>query len=345
LVQLQFDDAATRPAEWRETAGRKAPGLRSAAIVAFEGNDDRRLSMASARLQTVSDRDYAGPRRGGDSRADDERHVREVTRAAGSSFYWAMRILPPARRQAMFAIYAFCRVVDDIADGDAPEAEKRRQLAEWRDEIGRLYDGMPEHPVARALIGPTRAYGLRREDFLAVIDGMEMDVGAGIRAPAFQDLELYCRRVAGAVGLLSIRAFGTEGPEAEAFAIILGSALQLTNILRDLKEDATIGRLYLPRELLDKYGIQGNDPDTVLAHPALPAVCSDLARIARERFDQAEVALARCDRQAVRPAVVMMIHYRRILDRLTEGAWRRLDARVGISKVEKVWIALRYGLR
>jgi phytoene synthase len=302
--------------------------------------------MASARLQTVSEKSPV--ERGAVhvvSHAEDERHVRDVTRAAGSSFYWAMRILPPARRQAMFAIYAFCRVVDDIADGDAPEAEKRRQLTEWRAEVGRLYEGTPIHPVARALLGPTRMYGLRKEDFLAVIDGMEMDVGPGIRAPALHDLELYCRRVAGAVGLLSIRAFGTGGPEAEDFAVTLGSALQLTNILRDLKEDAAAGRLYLPRELLDKYGISANDPADALAHPALPAVCSDLARIARERFDRAESALALCDRQAVRPAVVMMIHYRRILDRLTEGAWRRLDERVGISKVEKVWIALRYGLR
>lgn len=300
------------------------------------------MNMASARLQPVSER-TAGEST--DSPADDERHVREVTKAAGSSFYWAMRILPPARRQAMFAIYAFCRVVDDIADGDSPEAEKRRQLTEWRAEIRRIYDGTPIHPVARALVGPTRTYGMRPDDFLAVIDGMEMDVGAGVRAPNLQTLDLYCRRVAGAVGLLSIRAFGTGGPEAEEFAVTLGSALQLTNILRDLKEDAAVGRLYLPRELLDKYGISGDDPDEALAHPALPAVCDDLARIARERFDLAEKALAACDRQAVRPAVVMMIHYRRILNRLTAGAWLRLDERVGISTVEKVWIALRYGLR
>jgi phytoene synthase len=255
-----------------------------------------------------------------------------------------MRILPLARRQAMFAIYAFCRVVDDIADGDAPDAEKRQQLAEWRAEIGRLYDGVPLHPVARALAGPTRAYELRREDFLAVIDGMEMDVGTGIRAPDLEGLELYCRRVAGAVGLLSIRAFGTSGPKAEEFAIALGSALQLTNILRDLKEDAAIGRLYLPAELLRKYGIVGDRPEAVLAHPALPAVCDDLARIARQRFDRGEAALRECDQRALRPAIVMMMHYRRILERLTQAGWRNLDQRIGVSKVTKVWLAVRYGL-
>jgi phytoene synthase len=301
--------------------------------------------MASVRLDVRSKTDsHQTVSIAGVSPTAVERHVLEVTRAAGSSFYWAMRILPPARRRAMFAIYAFCRVVDDIADGSAPEAEKRHQLDGWRIEIRRVYEGDPGHPVARALVGPVREYGLRQEDFLAVIDGMEMDVGAGVRAPDLEILELYCRRVAGAVGMLSIRAFGTRGPEAEAFAVALGSALQLTNILRDLKEDAGVGRLYLPRELLRENGIFSDDPAEVLVHPALPSACHALARIARDRFDRAAQALDSCDRVALRPAVVMMVHYRRILDRLSDAGWRDLDRRVGVSRVEKVWIAVRYGL-
>jgi phytoene synthase len=344
LILLPFRDARPRPFNWQEIGCHVTRDPVSAANGTVETHDDDRLTVASARLNAVSEEGVAKTPSQYASFADDNRHVREVTRAAGSSFYWAMRILPPARRQAMFAIYAFCRVVDDIADGDAPDVEKRRQLAEWRTEIGRIYDGTPVHPVARALVRPTQTYGLRKEDFLAVIDGMEMDVGVGIRAPGLDDLDLYCRRVAGAVGLLSIRAFGAGGPKAEEFAIALGSALQLTNILRDIKEDAAIGRLYLPFELLRKYGIVSVDPDEVLAHPALPAVCDDLARIACGCFDRAEKALAECDRQTLRPAVVMMMHYRRILTRLMESGWRVLGRRVGISKVEKVWLAVRYGL-
>ena len=269
-------------------------------------------------------------------------HIRAVTKAAGSSFYWAMRILPPERRDAMFAIYAFCREVDDIADGDAPLDSKSAQLDAWRDEVESIYHGDPENLTARALVAPVRTYDLEREEFMAVIDGMEMDMRGLTVAPSMQDLELYCRRVAGAVGLLSIRVFGA--PEAREFAISLGSALQLTNILRDLREDAAMGRLYLPHELLDAHGITSRDPVAVLEHAALPAVCADLANIARDRFAQAERTLQDCQRGALRPAVVMMMNYRRILERLIEANWRDIDRPVHVSTPEKLWIALRYGL-
>lgn len=273
-------------------------------------------------------------------------HVTAVTKASGSSFYWAMRILPAERRQAMFAIYAFCREVDDIADGEAPAAEKGARLAAWRAEIDGLYRPDP-HPVSltgQALVGPIRAFGLAREDFLAVIDGMEMDVATFIRAPALAELETYCNRVAGAVGLLSIRAFGAGEPAAREFALALGRALQLTNILRDLRADAAMGRLYLPREYLHRHGITSDTPDEVMAHPALPAVCRDLALLARANYEAAEAAHGRCRRGPLRAAVVMMKNYRLILDRLSETGWRDLDAPVRVSKPTRLWIVLRHGL-
>lgn len=276
--------------------------------------------------------------------AEARRHVETVTKAAGSSFYWAMRLLPRDRREAMFAVYAFCRAVDDVADGPAPREEKLRRLQEWRAEIDRLYDAAPTGPTTRALRGPVRRFGLRREDFLAVIDGVEMDARQDIAAPTLAELELYCRRVAGAVGLLSIRAFGTAHPDAESFAIALGGALQLTNILRDLKQDAQAGRLYLPRELLDLHGVTARDPDEVLAHPGLAQVCDDLADMAERRFREAEAILARRRDKALRPAVVMMVSYRRLLVRLLATRWRSLDRRVGLPRTAKLWIALRYGL-
>ena len=284
------------------------------------------------------------PERG--TAADDEAkaHVRAVTVASGTSFYWAMRFLPRARREAMFAIYAFCREVDDVADDEGTPDDKRRRLDIWRDEIDSLYAGTPERLTARALVGPVRRFGMRREDFLAVIDGMKMDLDERLKAPGFEELELYCHRVAGAVGLLSIRAFGADGPRAEAFALSLGTALQLTNILRDLVEDAERDRLYLPRELLDEAGIEAASPRDIIRHAAVPKVCDALARIAKERFAGARAALKECDRRALRPAVVMMMLYRRLLEALERRGWTSLDVPVRISKPEKILIALRYGV-
>ena len=278
--------------------------------------------------------------------ADDEAkaHVRAVTVASGTSFYWAMRFLPRARREAMFAIYAFCREVDDIADDEGTPDDKWRRLDIWRDEIDSLFSGTPERLTARALVGPVRRFGMRREDFLAVIDGMKMDLDERLKAPGFEELELYCHRVAGAVGLLSIRAFGADGPRAEAFALSLGTALQLTNILRDLVEDAERDRLYLPRELLDEAGIEAASPRDIIRHAAIPKVCDALARIAKERFAGARAALKECDRRALRPAVVMMMHYRRLLEALERRGWTSLDVPVRISKPEKILIAFRYGV-
>ncbi len=275
---------------------------------------------------------------------DAKAHVRMVTVAAGSSFYWAMRVLPAARREAMFAIYAFCREVDDIADGDDPLEVKLSKLAEWRNEIERVYDSFPTLPTARALVAAVRRYRLRRADFHAVIDGMEMDVGSGMVAPGMAELELYCRRVAGAVGLLSIRAFGGVSGRAEEFAVELGAALQLTNILRDLVQDAAIGRLYLPRELLVAHGIETTEPSQVLAHPQLPEVCDEFVVFARRRFAAAQGALRESPAKSLRPAVVMMRHYQRILERLVTRGWHDLDREVSVPAALKIWIALRYGL-
>jgi len=271
-------------------------------------------------------------------------HVRRVVEASGSSFLAGMRILPERRRNAMYAIYAFCREVDDIADEPAPLAEKRARLDAWRAEIAGLYEGGSLHePTAVALRGPVAEFGLAKEDFLALIEGMEMDANGPIRAPSEAELERYCDRVACAVGRLSVKAFGTDGPEAERIAYELGQALQLTNILRDLDEDAADGRLYLPAELLDRHGIAEREPAAVLAHPALDAVCAELAQRARTHFEAARSAIARSERGPLRPAIVMMEVYRRVLDALVARGWTRRHE-VGPGKLTKLWIAVRYGL-
>lgn len=271
-------------------------------------------------------------------------HVLNVTRASGTSFYWGMRLLSRPRREAMFAIYAFCREVDDIADGVEPETEKIARLMEWRTEIDRVFERRPETLTGRALMAPVLAFELRRENFRAIIDGMEMDVRTVMQAPSMAELQLYCARVAGAVGLLSIRAFGTKSEDAERFALALGEALQLTNILRDLRQDAALGRLYLPREHLLAHEISSRAPQEVLSHPRLPEACSDTAELAEQKFRIAAAAVTDRDRDALRPAIVMMRNYQLILDRLRRAGWRDLDQPVRVSKPAKLWIAFRYGV-
>jgi squalene synthase HpnD len=258
--------------------------------------------------------------------------IRARVEAAGTSFYWAMRLLPEERRNGMYAVYAFCREVDDIADDDAvPAADKKAALADWHDEIEALYAGEPRLLVARALREPVARYGLRREDFHAVIDGMEMDAITAIRAPDLATLDLYCGRVAGAVGHLSVHVFGDASDSAHAVADALD-------------EDAQRGRVYLPRELLDRHDIAEHDPQTVLRHPALPAAARDLAAIAEGHFADAARHMARCSRRAMRPAAVMAAIYRANLAALLRAGWRDPAARVGVAKPHKLWLALRHGL-
>ncbi len=272
------------------------------------------------------------------------RTIRHRVEAAGTSFYWAMRLLPHDRRHGMYAVYAWCREVDDIADGDGPVAAKLKALAAWRDEIDALYAGQPRHLVARALQQPVRRYRLRREDFLAVVAGMEMDAREDIRAPDLATLDLYCARVASAVGHLSVHVFGDASEPAHRVADLLGRALQLTNILRDLDEDARRDRLYLPREFLDRHGVGGEDPMAVLRHPALPAVCREVAVVAEAHFCDSARAMAQCRRQAMRPAAVMAAIYRATLQELLRREWRGPAARVNLSKLRKLSLVLQHGL-
>lgn len=283
-------------------------------------------------------------RTGAPSDAEARAHVHAVVARSGTSFLWGMRILPAPRREAMYAIYAFCRVVDDIADEPDRTENKLARLDQWRAEINRLYDGHPTEIISRALQGPISAYALPREEFLAIIDGMEMDARDTIQAPSPEDYTLYCRRVAGAVGKLSIHAFGDTSPTAEELAVVLGEALQTTNILRDLAEDAARGRLYLPSDVLEAHGIGARTADAVLAHPALPGACADMAARARDRFHRARTLLARCNRRRMRPAALMLAAYARVLARLEARGWTRLDEPVRLSRAEKLWVVLRHGL-
>jgi phytoene synthase len=257
--------------------------------------------------------------------------------ASGSSFYAAMRILPRAQRQAMFDVYAFCRAVDDIADEAGDRADRLESLEQWRRDIDVIYAGKPPAPLA-SLAKAVGEFDLQREDFLAVIDGMEMDVRTDIRAPDLKTLELYCDRVASAVGRLSVRIFGMGHDDGIALAHHLGLALQLTNTLRDVDEDAGIGRLYLPREFLEREGVPLGEPAAVLAHPALGKVCASVAELAAGHFARADAIMAASPRAMVRAPRIMAEAYRRILRRLIARGWAppREPVKLGKGQIAQI---------
>ena len=263
--------------------------------------------------------------------------------ASNSSFYAAMRILPREQREAMFQIYSFCRHVDDIADSDGPRAERLAALQEWRNDVDALYQGHPP-PRLKDYVASVKRFGLNGEDFLAIVDGMEMDVPQDIRAPDMATLDLYCDRVASAVGRLSVRVFGLPEEDGIQLAHHLGRALQLTNILRDIDEDATLGRLYLPREALLHAGITSDDPNRVTAERALPKVCAPLAQRARVHFEKADEIMNRNRRRAVRAPRIMSKYYRAILDLLIARGFDAPRQPVRVSKITRIGILLRYAL-
>jgi presqualene diphosphate synthase len=268
--------------------------------------------------------------------------VEAIVRNAGTSFYRGMRILPADRRLAMYAIYAFCRAVDDIADDPAPLADKVGRLDEWRGRIANLYLGHADTPVTRVLLAAEQRFHLRQQDFLAVIDGMQMDAEAAIVGPDLTALDLYCDRVAAAVGRLSVRAFGDDSEAADRVAHHLGRALQLTNILRDLAEDASRGRLYLPSEWLREANV-APDPQAALTAPGLTAVCDRVVQLARQHFALAGEAMDLCDQRAMKPARLMGATYAALLGRIARRGFSPPLDRVSLTKWQKLWIALRYG--
>ncbi|MGH6873874.1 MAG: presqualene diphosphate synthase HpnD [Aestuariivirgaceae bacterium] len=263
--------------------------------------------------------------------------------AAGSTFYTAMRILPRIRREAIFEIYGFCRAVDDIADRSAPRAERLAELTGWRGDVDKLYRGAPPERL-RTLAAVVDRFGLDRNDMLAVIDGMEMDVKEDIRAPDFATLDLYCDRVASAVGRLCVKVFGIGGPEGEQLAHHLGRALQLTNILRDLDEDAAIGRLYLPREALGGAGIAMSDPPAALADKRIAEACAPVVDRARGHFRRADEVMQQCPRWTVRAPRLMAEAYKLKLNGLVARGWLPPRKEITVSRLDLLWIIARYAI-
>ncbi len=258
---------------------------------------------------------------------------------AGSSFARGMAALKGERRRALWAVYAFCRAVDDIADGAMPEAEKRRFLAGWRAKLV-----APDCALSRELAWAREAYGVPMAECEAMVAGMETDAADRLRLADEDALDTYCRRVAGSVGAMSVRIFGA--PEAEGFGLDLGHTFQLTNILRDVDEDALRERVYVPLSLLRQAGIPDGPAPEIVAHPAFAGICDGLAKRAQQGFARAAREVGRFDAAALLPARVMAWGYGRLLDRLVARGFARRGARPKLTRAEKLrmaWMALGFG--
>ncbi len=273
-------------------------------------------------------------------------YTTRVVQNSGSSFYWAMRVLDPVRRNAIFAVYAFCRAVDDIADGSDNLTAKQAQLGDWREEIQRVYQGAATGLIGQALQDIIPHYHLEECDFLSVIKGMETDAADTVRIANQAALNEYIDRVACAVGRLCTPIFGLSATQGRPLAQALGEALQLTNILRDLDEDVARDRLYLPQDMLAAAGISENSTTTVAEvcnHPACAVVCDSLAHQAQVRFEEVADLLSGMDSRAVRAPRLMMAAYGRLLEKIVRAGWKSPRRRISLSCGEKLWIVARYG--
>jgi phytoene synthase len=254
-----------------------------------------------------------------------------------------MRAMPERERQAMFAIYAFCRAVDDIADDQQGDrAARTAALNAWRSDLDKLYAGS-DPGIASFLAEPVRRFDLERPDFEAMIDGMQMDVDADIVAPDDATLDLYCDRVASSVGRLSVKVFGMDRQPGIDLAHHLGRALQLTNILRDLDEDAGIGRLYVSSDALAIAQIPVSDPRTIVADPRIDVAARQIACEAKRHYEAADRVMKTAKGQLKAPRL-MGAAYGRILTHMLAEGWKPPRRRVSLSKGEKLWVLARYGL-
>jgi phytoene synthase len=267
-----------------------------------------------------------------------DQYCQQKAAASGSSFYYAFLFLPPARRRAITALYAFCREVDDVVDetSDAPLAATK--LAWWRQEVGLLFDGKPQHPVSRALQPALEPYGLTAERLNEIIDGVEMDL-TQTRYLDFAGLERYCHRVAGVVGQLAAGIFGYRDPRTLEYARALGIAFQLTNIIRDVGEDARRNRIYLPIEDLQRHGVSAADVLQGRHSEAFAALMGFQAARARDWYALALSMLPAEDRRAQRPGLIMAAIYRTLLDEIERDGFQVLRQRTSLTPLRKLWVA------
>ncbi len=284
--------------------------------------------------------EYGGEARAPISLEADYRRCADITRQSSSNFYYAFMLLPAERRRALYSVYAFCRFVDDVAD-DESIREPGRLLARWREELGRVYgEGTPTRAISRALADSVKRFAIPRVHFEELISGMEMDLSRK-RYATFEELRSYCYRAASVVGLICIEIFGYTNPRARVYAENLGIACQLTNILRDVKEDADKGRIYLPLEDLARFGVTEDDILKGAYSDAFTRLMEFEARRARDFYDRAQQALPQEDRSTLLTAEAMRLIYGSLLERIVSSNYRVLDRRLSLSTTHKLYLVGR----
>ena len=259
---------------------------------------------------------------------------------SGTSFYYAFLFLPPEKRQAIHALYAFCREVDDVVDECEDPAVAVAKLSWWRQEVALLESGQPTHPVMIALKEVRERFDLPLEYFNEIIDGMAMDLEYS-RYPDFKSLSLYCYRVAGVVGLLSAEIFGVTDRKTLRYATELGTALQLTNIIRDVGEDARRGRIYIPVDELQQFNVPAADIMNAHETPEFTTLMQFQAERAQSYYTSALDTLPIADRSAQRPGLIMAAVYRTLLDEITQDGFQVLKQKTALPPLRKLWIALK----
>jgi phytoene synthase len=265
-------------------------------------------------------------------------YVQQKAAASGSSFYYAFLFLPPPRRAAIIAFYAFCREVDDVVD-EVPDASvAAAKLAWWQTEVGRAFDGQPTHPAMQALMPWTVEFGIEARQLLAVIEGCQMDL-AQTRYLDFAALQRYCHLVAGVVGEVAARIFGQNAPQTTEYAHTLGLALQLTNIIRDVGEDARRGRIYLPVSELQQFDVKAHEILNGIHSDRFGALMQFQAERARRCYDQALALLPAADRRSQKPGLMMASIYRTLLTEIERDGYRVLHRRIALTPLRKLWLA------
>lgn len=269
--------------------------------------------------------------------------IKQIVKKSGTSFFWSMRFLPLAQRTAMYTIYAFCRHIDDIVDGDTPMAEKMALIRAWREEINNIYDKkIPTTEIGRRIYKNCMRFKLPKEEFVRLIDSIAMDIPNPLQGPDLSSFYEYCRGVAGVPGSLSLRIFGCNDEKIiEELSTSLGNAMQITNILRDVKEDAQANRLYIPSEFLEKAQIASRDPLNVVVDKNLAVAREELARLARDNFDKADRLIPHLDKRAARHVKMIENIYRKYFDIMERRGWEVISPKPAIGKFKKLSIALK----
>lgn len=269
-----------------------------------------------------------------------DQYCQDKAAASGSSFYSSFRFLPPEKRRAITALYAFCREVDDVVDECTDENVARTTLNWWRNEVDAIYGGTPQHPVAQALVPIVKQFNMAKEHLLEIIDGMEMDLEQA-RYADFKSLQLYCYRVASVVGLLTVEIFGYTDRETLKYAHDLGIAFQLTNIIRDVGEDARRNRIYLPMDEMQQFGVTAADILNANETENFHRLMTFQIERAQRYYRQALNHLPAVDRKSQRTGLIMAAIYRATLDEVVASGCHVLKGRVSLTPTYKLWLAFK----